>query len=477
MNMQARNTGRYHIIGIGGIGMSAIAEIMEACGYDVQGSDQNESANVERLRAKNMRVFVGHDVSHIEGADTIVISSAVKSGNPEYDAARARGLNILSRADMLAELVSRFKTISITGTHGKTTTTSLVAHLLEHADVDPTVINGGIINDWGSNARIGKGEWMVVEADESDGTFIRLPSRIGVVTNIDPEHLDYYGSIDALHEAFRKFFAGFEDGGLVVAGTDHPVVRQMISEIAPSGKPRILTYGQNDDADLRLQNWTPSGYGSQFNVRTSANVAGGPETMVELRLSIPGRYNAMNALASIAVAKELGLDNEDIRSGLAKFAGVGRRFMKTGVWNGIEFYDDYAHHPVEIAQVLEAARQTAKRRVIAIVQPHRFSRLKDLLDDFSRCFSEAHSVIVAPVYTAGETPNGINEATLVQGLKESGHPHVLSVRGEDELAGLISEISTAGDLVIGLGAGTISQWMNRLPSELAELPAKLENFA
>ncbi|MGI9378960.1 MAG: UDP-N-acetylmuramate--L-alanine ligase [Methyloligellaceae bacterium] len=477
MNTQARKTGRYHIIGIGGIGMSAIAEVMQACGYDVQGSDQNKSANVERLLTKNIRVFVGHDIANIADADTIVISSAVKSGNPEYDAARARGLNILSRADMLAEIVSRFQTISITGTHGKTTTTSLIAHLLEIAGVDPTVINGGIINDWGSNARIGKGDWMVVEADESDGTFIRLPSRIGVVTNIDPEHLDYYGSVDALHEAFRKFFAGFEDGGLVVAGTDHPVVRQMISEIAPTEKLRILTYGQNADADILLQNWTPNGYGTTFNVRTSDDVAGGPETMIDLGLSIPGRYNAMNALAAIAVAKELGLGNDDIRRGLEQFAGVGRRFMKTGVWNGIDFYDDYAHHPVEIAQVLEAARQTAKRRVIAIVQPHRYSRLKDLLDEFSRCFSEAHSVIVAPVYTAGEAPNGIDEATLVQGLKESGHPHVLSVGGVDELAGLIAEISTAGDLVIGLGAGTISQWMNQLPSQLEELPAKLENFA
>lgn len=465
-----RQAGVFHIIGIGGIGMSAIAEVMLALGYEVQGSDLTDSANLQRLRRMGVRVFVGHRPENLAGATHIVISSAVKPGNPELDAAHAGGLPVIRRAEMLSELMRGREAISITGTHGKTTTTSLVAWILEHAGLDPTVINGGIMNAWGSNARIGAGDWMVVEADESDGTFVQLPTRIGVVTNIDLEHMDYYGSEAALHDTFRRFFMQIPFYGALVAGIDHPVVRKLVEETRGhfAGR-RLLTYGWAADADIRLERVHSHGGTVSFDVWLGERVHGGMRRFDNLHLPVPGEYNALNALAAIAVASEIGIPDEAVAPGLTSFCGVSRRFTHAGDWNGVSIYDDYAHHPVEIAAVLKAARGAARGRVIAVMQPHRYSRLTALLQEFAGCFGEADIAAIAPVYAAGEPPNGIDRDTLIEKVRASGHPHVLPIEDEETLARTILEIARPGDLVIGLGAGSISVWMRNLPSRLQEL--------
>lgn len=465
-----RDLGPFHIVGIGGIGMSAIAEVLHTRGYQVRGSDLKESANVRRLRGMGIPCVVGHDPSHVEGAQFVVVSTAVKSENPELRAASEGGIPVIRRAEMLAELMRECAAVSVTGTHGKTTTTSLIAELLICAELDPTIMSGGIINALGSNARIGKGEWMVVEADESDGTFIKLPTRIGVVTNIDPEHMDYWRSIDALHGAFQTFFNNIPFYGLVVAGVDHPIVREMVAAVErqESGR-RVLTYGVADDADLRLADFRSEGGRSLFDVDLGAKVKGGARLLRAMSLPVPGRYNALNALAAIAVGTEIGITDETIRAGLAEFGGVKRRFTLTGEWNGVAIYDDYAHHPVEIAAVLKAARTATDGRVIAILEPHRYTRVKSLFGDFCTCFSDADSVIVTPIYSAGEQPiNGADQQSLIEGLKRQGHQHVIAADGEARLAPLVAEIARPGDLVIGLGAGSISEWSNALPGRLAE---------
>ncbi len=466
-----RNLGPFHIVGIGGIGMSAIAEVLYTRGYQVRGSDLKESANVRRLRDMGIRCMVGHDPAHIEGAQFVVVSTAVKPGNPEFRAAGERGVPIIRRAEMLAELMRECAAVSITGTHGKTTTTSLIAELLTSAGLDPTVLSGGIINAWGSNARIGKGEWMVVEADESDGTFIKLPTRIGVVTNIDPEHMDYWKSIDTLHGAFQTFFENIPFYGLVVAGVDHPIVREMVAAIGrqESGR-RVLTYGVADDADLRLANFRSEGRSILFDADLGAKVTGGERKLESMSLTVPGRYNALNALAAVAVGTEIGIPDASIRAGLAAFGGVKRRFTLTGEWNGVAIFDDYAHHPVEIAAVLKAARGATDGRVIAILEPHRYTRLKSLFGDFCTCFSDADTVIVTPVYSAGETPiNGADQPALIEGLKRQGHSDVVATDGQAGLTPIVAEIARPGDLVIGLGAGAITEWTNALPGRLADL--------
>jgi UDP-N-acetylmuramate--alanine ligase len=466
-----RNIGPFHIVGIGGIGMSAIAEVMHDRGYEVRGSDLKQSANVQRLMDKGITCFIGHDPANINGAEFVVLSSAVKQDNPEYEAAREKGLPVISRAEMLAELMRECATVSVTGTHGKTTTTSIIAELLLAADKDPTVISGGIIKNWGSNARIGQGEWMVVEADESDGTFIALPTRIGVVTNIDPEHMDYWQSLESLHGAFKSYFDNIPFYGLVIAGLDHPIVREMIAQIGrdQTGQ-RVLTYGVADDADLRLSNYHVEDGITVFDVDISANVPGGARSLKGLRLSMPGEFNAVNALAAFAVATEIGIPDELIRTALERFGGVERRFMLTGTWNDVPVYDDYAHHPVEIEAVLKAARSAAKSRVITIVQPHRYTRLKNLFGDFCTCFDDADTVIVTPVYSAGEQPiEGADRDALIEGLKRQGHENVLPVDNEDHLVSLLAEVAKPGDLVIGLGAGTITEWIHVLPKRLNEL--------
>ena len=463
-----------HIVGIGGIGMSAIAEVLHDRGVTVRGSDLKDGANVRRLAAKGIPVIIGHAPANIEGARQVVLSSAVKADNPEVIAARAAGLPVFSRAESLASLMAEMHSVCVTGSHGKTTTTSMVAWIFEKAGLDPTVITGGIINSWGTNARIGHGHWMVVEADESDATFIKLPTTIGVVTNIDPEHLDYYKSLDALHDAFRAFFAQIQPGGLAVAGIDHPVVRQMIEANPYTDGRRLLTYGKVVDADLRLLDMRSHGGTLYFDAALSDRVKGGARRLTDIKLLLPGHYNALNALAAMAVAAEAGIDERTVIDALASFEGVKRRFTRTGVWNGIAIYDDYAHHPAEIAAVLKAARGATSGKVIAVVQPHRYSRLTNLFDEFATCFTDSDTLIVAPVYSAGEKPNGVDSRTLVNGVMAKGHSRVLELDSEDTLPALIASLAKPGDLVIGLGAGTITEWANALPLNLAMLQPALD---
>jgi UDP-N-acetylmuramate--alanine ligase len=463
-----------HIVGIGGIGMSAIAEVLHDRGVAVRGSDLKDGANVRRLLAKGIPVRVGHSPENIEGARQVVLSSAVKPDNPEVLAANAAGLPVLSRAESLADLMADMHSVCVTGSHGKTTTTSMIAWIFENAGLDPTVITGGIINSWGTNARIGRGDWMVVEADESDGTFVKLPTTIGVVTNIDPEHLDYYKSLEALHDAFRQFFAQIQPGGLAVAGIDHPVVRSMVRAAPYRDGRRLLTYGKSLDADLRLLAVRESGGGLHFDALVSDRVKGGERRLKNVALRLPGHYNALNALAAFAVAMEAGIDEQVALDALSRFEGVKRRFTRTGVWNGIAFYDDYAHHPAEVCAVLGAARAATAGRVIAIAQPHRYSRLKNLFDEFCACFAESDTLIVAPVYSAGEKPNGIDHHTLAEGVKALGHARVLEIDSEDSLSTLVASLAKPGDLVIGLGAGTVTEWMAALPQKLAMLRPALD---
>jgi UDP-N-acetylmuramate--alanine ligase len=464
-----RDIGPFHIIGIGGIGMSAIAEILLAKGYQVQGSDQKESANVRRLRAKGIRVFVGHDAANLEGAGQVVISTAVKPANPELEAARAKGLPIIRRAEMLAELMRLYATVSVTGTHGKTTTTSLISTIFEQAGLDPTVITGGIINAWGSNARLGKGRWMIVEADESDGTFTRLPTEIGVVTNIDPEHLDYFGSVEAMHREYEAFFRNIPFYGLAVTCIDHPVAREMVDrlQLRRDGRP-VLTYGTREDADLVLRAIRTDGRSTVIDADLGARVKGGPRAVRGWTVPMPGQHNALNALAAIAVAAEAGLSDEVIRAGLAAFSGVKRRFQLTGTWNGVQIFDDYGHHPAEIAAVLEAARAGAKGNVIAVVEPHRYTRVRDLFGEFSTCFRAADSVVVTPLYSAGEAPiDGINPETLADGIRASGHAAVTTIADPQDLVGVVQRLGRPGDMVIVLGAGNSTEWAHALPEWLA----------
>ncbi len=463
-----------HIVGIGGIGMSAIAEVLHDRGIAVRGSDQKDGANVRRLAGKGIGATVGHRAENIEGARLVVLSSAVKDGNPELAAARAAGLPVWSRAEMLARLMENYKTISVTGTHGKTTTTSMIAWIFEKAGLDPTVITGGIINAWGTNARIGRGEWMIVEADESDGTFVKLPTRIGVVTNIDPEHLDYYKTVEAMEDAYRQFFDGILPGGVTVAGIDHPVARRFLAEGRAQGGRRLLGYGESPDADLRLADLRGAGVGVHFSAMLGSEINGGAAVLDGVRLAVPGHYNAQNALAAVAVAREAGIDDATIRAALESFDGVKRRFTAVGSWNDVSFYDDYAHHPAEIAAVLGAARGAAKGRVIAVVQPHRYSRLKALFDEFCGCFADADTVVVTPIYSAGEEPNGFDRDALARGLGERGHGEVYAVDGEEALTDAIAALTKPGDLVIGLGAGTITEWTHALPNRLALLDQKLD---
>ena len=456
--------GVVHFIGIGGIGMSGIAEVLHNLGYAVQGSDQADSANVQRLRDKGIACFVGHAAENLGDAEVVVVSTAVKKNNPELVAARERLLPIVRRAEMLAELMRFRNAIAIGGTHGKTTTTSMVATLLDAGGLDPTVVNGGIINAYGTNARMGDGEWMVVEADESDGTFLKLPADIAVVTNIDPEHLDHYGSFDKVREAFRQFVENVPFYGFGVMCIDHPEVQALVSRIEDR---RVVTYGENKQADVRFANIAMDGATSVFDVAIRDRKTGEEVRIDGLRLPMPGRHNVANATAAIAVAHELGMSPEAIRRGLSAFGGVKRRFTPTGTWNGVEVFDDYGHHPVEVAAVLRAAREACKGRVIAVAQPHRFTRLRDLFDDFAACFNDADTVLVAPVYPAGEDAiAGIDSQALVSRMRAGGHRDARHVEGAAAIAPIVREIAGPGDFVVFLGAGNITQWAYALPGEL-----------
>ena len=462
--------GPLHFVGIGGIGMSGIAEVLHNLGYRVQGSDLADSANTRRLAGLGIRVMIGHAADNLDAAEIVVVSSAVKPDNPEIVAARARRLPVVRRAEMLGELMRLKWSIAIAGTHGKTTTTSLVGALLEAGGLDPTVINGGIINAYGTNTRLGAGDWMVVEADESDGTFTRLPATIAVVTNIDAEHLDFYGDFATLQQAFESFVGNIPFYGFAVLCIDHPVVQGMIARLP---ERRILTYGFSPQADIRATNLRLGGDGSHFDAMVADRATGDERLIADLFLPMFGEHNVQNALTVVAIAEEMGLGDEVVRTSLRNFKGVRRRFTRTGVWNGVTIIDDYGHHPVEIAAVLKAARAIVGGRVVAVVQPHRYSRLAHLFDGFCTCFNDADQVLVAEVYAAGEAPiDGVSREALVAGLAAHGHRNVQPLAAPEELAPLLREMTRPGDLVICLGAGSITNWANSLPDELAALDAR-----
>jgi UDP-N-acetylmuramate--alanine ligase len=456
--------GPVHFIGIGGIGMSGIAEIMIRIGYTVQGSDMKPSANTERLEQLGARIFIGHAPEHVEGASAIVYSTAVKGDNPEMVAGRERRLPLVRRAEMLAELMRLQFSIGVAGTHGKTTTTSMVAALLDAGGLDPTVVNGGIINAYGTNAKVGEGEWIVVEADESDGTFLKLKSTCAIVTNIDPEHLDHYGDFDTARKAFKDFVENIPFYGFAAVCLDHPEVQALAAKVE---NRRLITYGVNPQAEVRALNVTMGPEGAKFDVQFTA-LDGERRVLEGLALPMAGDHNVANALAAITVARELGVDDASIKEGLAGFGGVKRRFTTTGVVNGIRIVDDYGHHPVEISSVLKAARSmTSGGRVIAVVQPHRFTRLRDLMSEFSACFNDADTVIVADVYTAGEQPiEGVDRDHLIEGMKRFGHRRALPLNSPADLPGMIAEEARSGDLVVFLGAGDITNWAYALPGQL-----------
>ncbi|OLS54072.1 UDP-N-acetylmuramate--L-alanine ligase [Rhodovulum sulfidophilum] len=456
------DVGPIHFVGIGGIGMSGIAEVLLNLGYRVQGSDLKASKITDRLAGLGATVFEGQCEENLENAEVVVISSAIKPGNPELDAARRRGLPIVRRAEMLAELMRLKSNVAVAGTHGKTTTTTMVATLLDAGGLDPTVINGGIIHAYGSNARMGAGEWMVVEADESDGTFNRLPATIAIVTNIDPEHMEHWGSFEALRQGFYDFVSNIPFYGLAVCCTDHAEVQALVGRVTDR---KVITFGFNAQADVRAINLRYETGKAHFDIALQAE-----EMVIEdCTLPMPGDHNVSNALAAVAVARHLGMKADEIRAALEGFAGVNRRFTRVGEANGIAVIDDYGHHPVEIAAVLKAARQATEGRVIAVHQPHRYSRLHSLFDDFCTCFNEADVVGIAEVYAAGEEPiQGATRDDLVAGLIRHGHRHARAILSEDDLVRLVREQAGPGDMVVCLGAGTISAWANNLPARLSE---------
>jgi UDP-N-acetylmuramate--alanine ligase len=459
--------GTIHFVGIGGIGMSGIAEVLYVLGYSVQGSDIAENANVARLRAAGIPVAIGHDAANLRDAQVVVISTAVPRDNPEVVAARSKLIPVVRRAEMLAELMRLKWAVAVGGTHGKTTTTSLVAAVLEGAGFDPTVINGGIINAYGSNTRLGAGDWMVVEADESDGSFLRLPAVITIVTNMDPEHLDHWGTREAMEAGYRQFVANIPFYGFAVLCIDHPAVQQMIPALSDH---RVITYGFSPQADIRAERIISGKDGATFEVRFSDRATGRARRMGPFRLPMLGNHNVSNALAAIAVATEMEIPEADIKAALLNFAGVKRRFTKTGEAGGITVIDDYGHHPVEIAAVLRAARQAGARDVVAVVQPHRYSRLQSLFEEFCTCMNDAGTVIVADVYPAGEAPiEGVDRDALVEGLRARGHRQVVPLADPAHLAEMVHAIARHGDFVVCLGAGSITHWAAALPQALGAL--------
>jgi len=447
--------GVVHFIGIGGIGMSGIAEVMHNLGYRVQGSDMAEGYVIDGLRARGIPVAIGHDAANLGDAAVVVTSTAIKRGNPEVEAALERRIPVVRRAEMLAELMRLKNTVAVAGTHGKTTTTSMIAAMLDAGGLDPTVINGGIINSYGSNARLGASDWMVVEADESDGSFLRLDGTIAVVTNIDPEHLDHYGGFEQVKDAFVEFVENVPFYGLALMCLDHPEVQAILPRIRDR---RIVTYGFAAQADIRGDNVTPIPGGNRFDV-TIRNRDGSARSITGIELPMPGRHNVQNAIAAIGVGLEMGMSDTAIRTGFARFGGVKRRFTKVGEVDGTTIIDDYGHHPVEIRAVLAAARESAGGRVIAVCQPHRFSRLGALMDDFAQAFNDADLVFVTPVYAAGEAPiPGVDAAALVKALKDRGHRHAEAIDDATVLAVQLSGLAQPGDTVVCLGAGDITKW-------------------
>ncbi len=458
--------GVIHFVGIGGIGMSGIAEILHQRGYRVQGSDLAEGGNVKRLRALGIPIQIGHRAENLGDAGVVVISSAVKADNPEVLAAREAFLPVVRRAEMLGELMRLKWSVAVAGTHGKTTTTSMVATLLETAEMDPTVINGGIINDYGTNARLGAGDWMVVEADESDGSFTKLPATVCIVTNMDPEHLDHYKDFEGEKAAFTTFIENIPFYGFAVLCLDHPEVQSLIPRISDR---KIITYGLSPMADVRALDVAPSPDGTRFSVCLTDRKTGTARTVPDVFLPVIGQHNVLNALAALSVAWQLGLSDETMRKALARFSGVKRRFTRVGVVGGIHLIDDYGHHPIEIMATLKAAVQAkgGKGRIIAVMQPHRYTRLASLFNMFCQSFNDADSVYVADVYPAGEQPiDGATKEALVEGLRAHGHRDAHVLPSADALPQVIASIAKPDDYVVFLGAGNISAWAHALPEPL-----------
>ena len=469
MKAMGTEIGTIHFVGIGGIGMSGIAEVMHHLGYSVQGSDVAEGYAVEGLRKMGIPVAIGHDADNLGDARVVVCSTAISRGNPEVEAAIERRLPLVRRAEMLAELMRMQSTVAVAGTHGKTTTTSMIAAMLDAGGIDPTVINGGVINAYGSNARLGKSDWMVVEADESDGSFLRLDGTIAVVTNIDPEHLEHYGNFDAVKDAFVEFIENVPFYGLAVMCVDHPEVQNILSRIRDR---RVVTYGTSALADLRAENIAPERGGTRFDA-TVLERDGSRRSIPGIFVPMPGRHNVLNALAAVAIGLEFGMDDAVIARGFERFSGVKRRFTRVGEIGGTAIIDDYAHHPVEIRAVLSAAREAAEERVIAVVQPHRFTRLEALMEDFQNAFNDADIVFVAPVYAAGELPiEGIDAAALVEGLRARGHRMAKTVDGPADLAANLRDLAADGDIVICMGAGDITTWAAGLADGIAHARAQ-----
>ena len=449
--------------------MSGIAEIMHNLGYKVQGSDVADNANVKRLKKLGIPIVVGHDADNLKDAVVVVYSSAVKAGNAEFEAARMRNLPLVRRAEMLAEIMRLKNCIAIAGTNGKTTTTTLIAALLDAGGLDPTVVNGGIINAYGTNVRLGAGEWVVVEADESDGTFLRLPATVAVVTNVDPDHLDYYGTFDRMREAFQRFVENIPFYGFAVLCLDHPEVQAMVGRVEDR---RLITYGIGPQADVRAANVNFSEGASHFDV-ILADRRKGTETRVEdMRLPMPGEHNVLNALAAIAVAHELGIGVDAIRAALGKFGGVNRRFTRVGEWNGAAIIDDYGHNPFKMAAALKAARQAYSGPIVAIVQPHRYTRLRDTFEQFCTCLNDADAAIIAPVYPAGEQPiPGFDRDTYAEALRAHGHRSVFVINGAEDLPAMIADLAKPGGAIVCLGAGSITQWAAGLETAMIEREA------
>jgi UDP-N-acetylmuramate--alanine ligase len=470
MYVSPQSVGIIHFIGIGGIGMSGIAEVLHGLGYFVRGSDIFENANVQRLRLLGIPIFIGHDAIHVQDAAVVVVSSDIKKDNIELQAARALSLPVVHRASMLAELMRLKPSIAVAGTHGKTSTTSLGAAVLEAGGLNPTVVSGGIINAYGTNARLGTGEWVIVEADESDGSFTRLPATIAIVTNIDREHMEHYGSFEALRQAFIGFIENLPFYGLGILCIDHPEVRSLIPQLVDR---RIVTYGFSEEADVRAVNMALDGNGSTFDVMISSRFhmlcknALPVQRLEKVHLSMLGAHNVQNALSTIAMALELGIESDKICRGLASFEGVGRRFTCIGQVCDLTIIDDYAHHPQEIRAVLNTARVVSGGQVIAVMQPHRYSRLETLYEDFCTCFEEADQVIISPIYSAREEPRpGLSHIKLAKDISFRKGKTCLPVENLEELASVILNISKPGDLVICMGAGNITQWAHALPQEL-----------
>ena len=482
MHIPTQTVKHLHFVGIGGIGMSGIAEVLHNIGYQVKGSDIAENVNISRLQTLGIQITIGHQAENIKDAQVVVVSSAVSPENPEVLAAKTLGIPVIQRAEMLAELMRLKLSVAISGTHGKTTTTSLVAALLDTADMDPTVVNGGIINAYNTNARLGTGEWIVVEADESDGSFVKLPSTLAIITNIDPEHMDFYGNFENLKNSFLKFIENTPFYGLGILCLDHPEVQSLIPLIS---NRRILTYGFDEKANVRATNLRMSAEYSTFDVDIqplhhhsflvqkeikNGGITALPRRLKDIKLPMLGKHNIQNALSVIAVAQELGIDDETVRTAFKNFKGVKRRFTKVGVSGGVTIIDDYAHHPVEIQTVIEAAKQSTDGKIIAVVQPHRYSRLNDLFQEFSLCFKECDSVVVAPIYSAGEEPiPNISSKNLAEAIRNQGINQVFEIEDAKELPYIIRRIAQENDTVLCLGAGSITYWAAALPAQLDQL--------